>query len=230
MSKDEKGFRIEYTPLSEVQRWPRNPKLHDEKGIDEAIERYGFVNPVIVDETTGKLVDGHGRLEALQRWQSLGKPPPGRIAVKGKEWLIPVIRGIAFKNAEEAEAYLVATNRLVERGGWDNDKLATILNDLSASTSLLGTGFVASDLSAMEREVASAMAPVVGATPAELEEKFKAAEIKQVVLYFEAPAYDAVVTRLLAAQKAAGVQSNTEVFLKLLEHWEKTHVPVSAES
>jgi len=220
----DKGVRIEYVPLKEIQRWPRNPKLHDDDGLDAALERYGFVNPLTIDEKSGKLVDGHGRLEALQRWQAAGKTPPNRIAVKGQDWLVPVTRGISFKNENEAEAYLVATNRLVERGGWDSEKLSAVLSDLAKSTSLLGTGYEPGDVDAMYRELAAAEKPVVGATPAELTEKFQAAEIKQVVLYFEAPQYDAVVSRLETIQKQLGVQSNTEVFMKLLESWETNAV------
>lgn len=217
----EKGYRVEYVPLAEVQRWPRNPKKHDEPGIDASLERFGFTEPLILDEKSGKLVAGHGRLEALQRRKAAGKTPPARIAMKGQDWMVPVVRGVAFKDVAEAEAYLLTSNRLVEIGGWDEAGLADILRDLSDTSTLLGTGFQQTDLDALDREVAAATAPVVGASPDELLPKFLAAEIKQIVLYFEAPQYDVIVTRLEAAQKAMGVASNTEVFQKLLEHWEK---------
>jgi DNA modification methylase len=144
---DTKGYRLEYVPLAELQRWPRNPKKHDEKGIDESLERFGFVNPLVVDETSGKLVAGHGRLEALERRRVSGKEPPLRVAKRGKEWLVPVLRGIAFKDMTEAESFLLADNKLVENGGWDEEMTATILADLAKGAGdFKGLGFELPDL------------------------------------------------------------------------------------
>lgn len=220
MAKDEKakeGYRVEYVELSEVVRWPRNPKKHDEAGIDESLERFGFTEPLVLDENSGKLVAGHGRLEALQRRKGSKKEPPKNIATKGDTWLVPVVRGIRFKDEAEAEAYLVASNRLVEVGGWDEEGLSAILNDLRESGSLLGTGYQSSDVDAMVREVQAAGAPVMGMTPAEAHVGFLAAEIKQIVMYFEAPQYDTVVVQLANLQQRFGVASNTEVLLNLLQ-------------
>jgi hypothetical protein len=229
VAKDEKGYRVEYVALSELQRWPRNPKTHDEKGLDESLARFGFTEPLVLDETSGKLVAGHGRMEALQRWQTEGKQPPKNIAVKGKEWLVPVVRGIGFNNVQEAEAYLLASNRLTEIGGWDNDSLAEMLSSLQGADLLKGTGYQPADVEAVFREI-QANAPIAqpGPTPAELESKFLAAEIKQVVLYFEGKEYDAVVNRLESVQKAENVVNNTDAVLKLLAFWEAQHAPVPA--
>ena len=58
-------LRIEYMPLREVRGWDRNPKGHDTAELEESFKRFGFVTPLILDEGTGQLVAGHGRLEAL---------------------------------------------------------------------------------------------------------------------------------------------------------------------
>jgi hypothetical protein len=124
--------RIEYVPLDEVKKWDRNPRQHDDAAIERSIKRYGFVNPPILDEKTGKLVAGHGRTAALESLQAAGEPPPDRIQVgSGGRWLVPVVRGIAFNSASEAESYLVADNRLSELGDWDHDALRDILSDLT---------------------------------------------------------------------------------------------------
>lgn len=221
--KTEKGYRVEYVALAEVVRWPRNPKKHDEKALDASLERFGFTEPLVLDEKSGKLVAGHGRLEALQRWQTASKAPPKNIATKGKEWLVPVVRGISFKDEREAEAYLIASNRISEIGGWDEASLSKMLEDLSSSSNLEGTGYEIGDVESMIRQVAAAQAPVVGKSPDELLPGFLNAEIKQIVLYFDSAQYDSVVERLAAVQAATGVASNTEVFLKLLEYWEASH-------
>lgn len=140
---------MEYVPLGEVVQWPGNPKKHDAGGMDESLERFGFTDPLMIDERTGKLVEGHGRLEALQRRKKLGKEPPANIAVKGKDWMVPVIRGVSFKTDSEAEAYILAANRLVEAGGWDDEKTGAMLESLrQIDGGLLGTGFSADDVRA----------------------------------------------------------------------------------
>lgn len=138
------AYRIEFIPLDDVARWPRNPKLHDEAALDESLERFGFTAPLLMDEKTGRLVAGHGRLEALLRRKAAGRVAPVRVRVEGGRWLVPVLRGVAFKDEREAEAYLVADNRLTEQGGWDQEALGEIVRDLQASgAGLDGTGFAA---------------------------------------------------------------------------------------
>lgn len=140
-------LRIEYVPLSTVQRWPRNPKLHDFDKLDESIKRFGFVQPVMVDERTNRLVAGHGRLETLVRMKASGSPPPVRVKVHNGEWLIPVVRGVEFTDEREAEAYLIADNRLVELGGWDDAALGLLLKDLGGEAQdFVGTGYTLDDL------------------------------------------------------------------------------------
>ena len=69
-------IRIEHIALDELEKWPRNPKDHDLSLIQGSISRFGFVSPILIDETTGKIVAGHGRLESLQKLKQSGQPPP----------------------------------------------------------------------------------------------------------------------------------------------------------
>lgn len=154
--KSQLDLHVEYVPLAQVIAWPRNPKLHDIDSIDDSISRFGFVQPLTVDERTGKLVAGHGRLEALQRMQAAGKPAPERVRDNGKDWLVPVIRGVSFASEADAEAYLLADNRLVELGGWDNSKLLDVLTELSANadSALFSlSGFEISDIAGLTKGV-----------------------------------------------------------------------------
>jgi ParB-like chromosome segregation protein Spo0J len=154
-AKVEGMLRIEYLPLSKLLHWPRNPKGHDLGTLHESFRRFGFVNPIILDEKTGRLVAGHGRLDTLQQAKATGASPPARIAVKDNEWLVPVIRGIEFADIQEAEAYLISDNRTVELGGWEEQALAAILADHAASDrGLSAIGFDQDDLDAMLRRIA----------------------------------------------------------------------------
>jgi len=143
------NIRIEYMPLSKLVRAPRNPKQHDLGALHQSINRFGYVAPVLINEATGRIVAGHGRIDALQQMKAAGHSPPLRVKVKDGEWLVPVIRGIRFKDDAEAEAYLVADNNLTLLGGWDDNTLADVLSDLAAQDSLEGTGFDGDDLDAL---------------------------------------------------------------------------------
>lgn len=127
MAKKNDKLRIEYHAISHLQKWPSNPKKHDIHGITAAIERFGFVDPIVIDEKSGKMVAGHGRLESLAGMKGRKKPVPKRIIEKDGEWYAPVLRGHDFENEEEAEAFLVADNRLVEIGGWHKEREREIL-------------------------------------------------------------------------------------------------------
>ncbi len=139
-------IRVDYVDVETVKGWPRNPKRHDEAGLDASLERFGFTVPLMLDEKTGRLVAGHGRLEALLRRKLAGLPAPARVetSANGDTWKVPVLKGVSFANKSEAEAYLIADNRLTEQGGWDNEALLAVVKDLTdAGISMEGTGFPA---------------------------------------------------------------------------------------
>jgi len=96
---------------------------------------------MIVDDRTGRLVVGHGRLESLRKAKAEGKEPPDRIRVQNGEWFVPVVLGVAFANDREAEAYLLADNQTTILGGWDDGELKRIIEELGNAGELTGTGF-----------------------------------------------------------------------------------------
>jgi hypothetical protein len=142
--------RVEYVALRDLVRWPSNPKRHDEPGIEHSIRTHGFVQPLLLDERTGRLVAGHGRLDALSRMRDSGEPPPRRIRTAAGDWLVPVLRGISFASEADAERYLLADNQLTTAGGWDEHDLGAMLARLRLSDVDLGhLGWEDADLAAL---------------------------------------------------------------------------------
>lgn len=123
-------LRIEYMPLGKLPAAKRNPKQHDVETIRASIVRLGFNDPVAINERTGRLVEGAGRLKALRSLKRANEPAPERVRVKGKMWLLPVLRGVDFETDEEAEAYLLAHNQLTIGPGWDDSGVARIIADI----------------------------------------------------------------------------------------------------
>lgn len=149
--------RVVLTPLSEITGADRNVKDHDIGAIHESMNRFGFTSPLLMNEATQKLVAGHGRVEALRQKKQFGEEPPKNIEVNDKDWLVPIIRGVYFDNEEEAQAYLLADNRLTELGGWNTTALVEELQKLAESSSLEGTGFDDADLNALMEEYESTL-------------------------------------------------------------------------
>jgi hypothetical protein len=134
-------------PVAALPPDPRNPKGHALDEIEQSMERFGYVEPVVIDERTGQLLSGHGRREVLLRRRERGDAPPVGVEIdEAGEWTVQVVRGVRTPNDAEAGAYLVAANRLTERGGWLADPLAAILEELRAGPGFEGTGYTSHDL------------------------------------------------------------------------------------
>jgi len=161
-------LRIDYMALGVLERWPRNPKLHDDRTLDASIKRFGYVMPVCIDEGTGRIVAGHGRIDALLRRKAAGLPPPARVEDRGDDWYLPVVRGVRFASEEEAEAYLIGDNESTSRGGYDNALLAELLSEhMRVMHGLEGTGFdeqTARDVVAAQERLAAMARDAKGPT------------------------------------------------------------------
>lgn len=145
-----KPRRLEYVPLADLVPSPRNPKRHDLASLRASLGRFGYLEPVVLDERTGRLVSGHGRAEALAGLEAAGEPAPEGVAVDGKgRWSVPALRGWSSADDAEAEAALVAVNRITEAGGWDDRSLAALLSELAVDDRLAGTGYGGDDLAAL---------------------------------------------------------------------------------
>jgi hypothetical protein len=139
---------IDWLPLDQLPAHPDNPKAHDLDLLASSVDTFGFVEPIVLDERTGYIISGHGRVEHLKRAQATDetKPPPGIGLDDSGQWLAPVVRGWHSRDDGQARAVLVALNRTGERGGWDEVALATLLQAADADALLPVTGFSEADL------------------------------------------------------------------------------------
>lgn len=132
---------IDYLPLSDLanRRASGNPKKHDAQIIERSVSRFGFVEPIVLDERTGRLVAGHGRLDDIEYRSESGSAPPDGIRLgdpafdPSGEWMVPVIRGWSSNSDDEAKAYLVVSNQATIAGGWDESALAALLGSLKTT-------------------------------------------------------------------------------------------------
>ncbi len=134
--------KIEYWPLDKLQPFDRNPKKHPAAQIEKivnSINQFGFNNPILVAHKFG-IVAGHGRYLAAKKLK-LKKVP-----VIVLNHLTPI----------QAQAYLIADNRIGEDAPWDEDLLKNILWELETGfKDLTITGF---DMPEIDRLMASLQA------------------------------------------------------------------------
>lgn len=153
--------KIEYMDLAELQVDDRNPKSHDVDTIDASMERFGVLDPIVLDSRTGKIVSGHGRFKTLTQLQEREAEAPDGVKVsKDGTWKVPVYTGWASADDNEAAAALIAMNRTTELGGWVDEELLDLLDELSeyddTETALAGVGFVEDDLLRLQEQVEAA--------------------------------------------------------------------------
>ena len=134
---------LRYAPIDALEADPENPKTHDVDEIVAAIRRFGFLDPVLHDGRTGRLIAGHGDRSALLALRESDEEAPSGIRVgETGEWMVPVVYGWESTSDDEARAALVSLNETTIRGGYDEPALLAILERLeTVDDGLTGTGF-----------------------------------------------------------------------------------------
>jgi ParB-like chromosome segregation protein Spo0J len=90
---------------------PRKITDHQMSALKRSLERWGFVEPVVLNERTGRIVGGHQRVAA---------------ALELAMSEVPVIKVTLDEDAEKA--LNIALNKI--SGEWDEVKLGELLSDL----------------------------------------------------------------------------------------------------
>jgi len=111
-----KHLKIELYPTDQLVPYARNARKHDEWQINQlvkAFQQYGFLVPIIVDDT-GEIVAGHGRVMA---------------ALKMNLPEIPTISSSHLTKAQR-RAFTILDNRLAEKSTWDFGLLEMEMSEL----------------------------------------------------------------------------------------------------
>ena len=107
---------IQFHPLAKLTPSKRNARTHSRKQIKQiadSISRFGFTNPVLIDDD-GQIIAGHGRVEAAKL-----------LGLK----TVPTLT-LSHMTPEERRAYMLADNKLALNAGWDPQILAIEMQEL----------------------------------------------------------------------------------------------------
>ncbi len=108
--------KVRLTPTNHLAAYKNNARTHSKKQISQiakSIQRFGFNNPILVDDS-GQIIAGHGRVEAAKL---LGLNE------------VPTLC-LSHLSDVDKRAYVLADNRLAEKAGWDREILAIELQAL----------------------------------------------------------------------------------------------------
>jgi ParB/RepB/Spo0J family partition protein len=109
--------KLIYLSPEEIKPNPKNPRKHDRAQIQalaKSVQAFEFNAPILLDRYK-QIVAGHAR------WQA------ARLL---KFALVPVIL-LDDLNDAQAQAYMLADNKLTDRSSWDEPLLAAHLKELS---------------------------------------------------------------------------------------------------
>lgn len=171
MTKNKEGndrrIGVDTVPLTQCIAWAhrKNPKEHDIDALMASFRRFGFTAPPTIDERSKVMVAGHGRCEALHRMKAAGERPPDGIVVDQRtgDWLVPLLRGVAFRDDRERDAYLIADNQHVIAGQWNLESLTEMLGSFGTDVDAFsGLGFDLTDLRTLGMAVAEDLAAAAG--------------------------------------------------------------------
>ena len=133
MKKKKKNVKdllpADYNPRKELQ--PGDPEYEK---LKRSIEQFGYVEPVIWNKQTGRVVGGHQRLKVL---------------IDSGITEVDVV--VVDMNTEKEKALNIALNKI--SGEWDTDKLALVIADLQgADFDVSLTGFDPEELDDLFRD------------------------------------------------------------------------------
>src|SRR6476469_7874970 len=109
-------MEIHHLPIDSLRPYAGNARTHSKRQIRQianSIQRFGFCNPVLIDNQR-QIIAGHGRVAAA-RFLGIDQ--------------VPTVR-LAHLSEAEKRAYVLADNRLAEKAGWDREILAIELQAL----------------------------------------------------------------------------------------------------
>lgn len=130
-------FNWKRVPVSALNAAPYNPRRDLKPGDPEfealrgSLNAFGYVEPIVWNEKTGRVVGGHQRLKVL-------------LAGGASEVDVSVV----FLDDEREKALNIALNKV--GGGWDDALLATLLAELKESESLSLSGFTEAEIEELE--------------------------------------------------------------------------------
>ncbi len=187
--------------LKEAEYNPRMATEDDYNQLKASIEKFGLVDPIIVNKRKDRMntvIGGHFRLRVAK---DLGMK------------VVPVF--YVDLNEEQEKELNVRLNKNV--GRWDFDLLSANFD----VDDLMSYGFTQGELGLSTTDGKDQIDRDKSMLDHDMD-TYLDGNIRQIVLYFKKEQFDQIIPRMDNLMKDMDVPNHTEVFLKLLEHYENS--------
>lgn len=205
-------MKVVQKALSELHADPDNARGHDQKNLKAimgSLQKFQQVEPLVVQKSSGKVIGGNGRLEAMK---ALGWETANVVLVDMDD--------------QQAKALGLALNRTAELAQWKPEKLSEILSSLVGSDFDLGEiGFDEKDLklyvgddldlsAATDEDPSGVPFSGGGDAPA------PAAHVKMVQLFFSEQQHKEFMRKVAALKESEDESLSDTVFRAIDYVWE----------
>jgi hypothetical protein len=191
--------------IDAIHEHPANPRRGDDDAVAESIEANGFWGGILVQRSTGAIIGGNTRYRAMRA--------AGETTIPGF-WI----------DCDDAEAkrIMLADNRTSDLAFYDDPLLVSLLGELhSTPEGLYGTGYDDSAYDLLLRQTDRQDEPTgvgQGNTPGDRRESYDAADVRSLILAYDAAEYAVMVENLAKLRATHGVDTNAEVVAILVSN------------
>lgn len=190
LPKVRQRYRAAY-PLADIVDHPDNPTDHSDTSVlDESLDRLGFFGAVLLQESTGRLIGGHGRVIAARAAGATSLPA----------LIIDVDDDTALR------MLLVDNHRAP-------DDQALLLAALQSFDDLTGTGYTLDDRAAIEQALQPPPPPWDGAD----ESGYTGSGMRELVLQYPTSTFDRVSRLCAELRRKLDVETNADVVAAIVE-------------
>jgi hypothetical protein len=210
--------KTETVPVGDLKIHPDNARRGNVAAIAESLRAHGQFRPIVVQQSTGYILAGNHTYRA---------------AVDKLGWTHIEVSYVKVDD-KRARAILAIDNRSSDRSGYDNDALATLLEQLQDDDLLTSAGYTTDDLDDLLAELEENADPIAGLGEDDDDEAFTdevkdakslsdkadaydAQTSRMVVLNYPIKQFSYVVMQLEGLCEEYGLENNADVVLHLLE-------------
>lgn len=208
-----------------LEGYPGNAKLHAEEDLDASVATGQFRSVLArqLDDGQLQLLAGHGTTDALRR--SMAK----KVRVE-----------VIVADDDEALRIVVADNEIGRKAGYDEARLAELLRQLDEGSGFAGSGFDSAgydDLLAKLAAAAETPLPLGeqdentwrAATGADERDRYELKGTRTVAFDYSYPVFVWLAEQLTILREREGVESNSDLFVLLIERETDSKAPESLD-
>jgi hypothetical protein len=208
----------------QLLRNPFNARIHpkfQQDAIEGVLNQVGWVQKILVNRNTGHVVDGHARIEvAISRGEPQVPVTYLDLTPEQERLVLLSLDPIASMAITDA----AMQKELLDSVQADENGLAAMLDKLRADTDAMLEleANMFQPKGGQAGEVLTGDDRGVGLTPEQKADNYNTTSIRQVIMYYQAEEYEAIVPRLAVLRSKFGLENNSALLFELVRIAERS--------